>query len=78
MNSYFTLDEKVGAVLDRYPFLVDVMVKEGFTHLGNETMRKTVANHITLKEAFHHHGKEEAEMEKILVDAIETHQNEKK
>ncbi len=73
MNSYFTLDEKVGAVLDRYPFLVDVMVKEGFVHLGNPAMRKAVADRITLREAFHHHGKDEQEMEKIIVDAIEAH-----
>lgn len=73
MNSYFTLDEKVGAVLNRYPFLVDVMVKEGFVHLGNPEMRKAVGNRITLREAFEHHGKEEKEMEKILVDAIEAH-----
>ena len=74
MNSYFDLDEKVGAVLERYPFLVDVMVKEGFVHLGNPAMRKAVANHISLRDAFEHHGKEEVAMEKLLVDAIEANQ----
>jgi len=75
MNAYFDLDEKVGTLLDQYPFLVDVMVKEGFVHLGNPAMRKAVGGHITLREAFEHHGKNEEEMEKILVDAIESHRD---
>jgi len=74
MNSYFKLDEKVADVLERYPFLVDVMVEQGFAHPKDPMMRKTAAKHISLQEAFHHHEKDEAEMEKILVEAIEAHQ----
>ncbi|USH00183.1 DUF1858 domain-containing protein [Thermococcus argininiproducens] len=41
----------VGMLIERYPGALEVLIEYGFTPLKDETLRKTLARTITLKEA---------------------------
>ncbi|ADT83821.1 DUF1858 domain-containing protein [Thermococcus barophilus] len=41
----------VGMLIERYPEALEVLIEYGFTPLKDETLRKTLAKTITLKEA---------------------------
>ena len=51
MNNYFSLTDKVGDILDKYPETLEVFVANGFEQLKNPVMRKVMAGTITLEMA---------------------------
>ncbi|AIF70170.1 hypothetical protein PAP_08950 [Palaeococcus pacificus DY20341] len=44
-------DTNVGALIEKYPKALEVLIEYGFTPLKDEALRKTLARTITLKEA---------------------------
>lgn len=44
-------DTNVGMLIEKYPEALEVLIEYGFTPLRDETLRKTLAKTITLKEA---------------------------
>ena len=44
-------DTNVGMLIDRYPEALEVLIEYGFTPLKDESLRKTLARTITLREA---------------------------
>lgn len=51
MSTYFSIKDKVGEILDRYPETLEVFLINGFEQLKNPIMRKTMANSVTLEMA---------------------------
>ncbi|AIW88540.1 iron ABC transporter substrate-binding protein [Treponema sp. OMZ 838] len=52
MNSYFSMDETVFDVTERYPETIRYLAGKGFTPLTNPVMRKLMGKKITLEKAF--------------------------
>ncbi|MCC6465599.1 MAG: DUF542 domain-containing protein [Planctomycetes bacterium] len=55
-------DARVGAVLQRWPHLLDVFVKHGFALLKNPMLRATLARNVTLRQA--------CELQKVNLDNL--------
>jgi hypothetical protein len=51
-----TPSDRVGAVLERYPALLDTFLKFGFRPLANPLLRRTMARHVTIAAACRHAG----------------------
>lgn len=51
-----TKSHLVGEVTEAYPATLQVFLKNGFAHLADETMRKTVARTVTIQMASTIHG----------------------
>jgi len=51
-----TASDRVGAILDRYPFLLDTFLAFGFRPLSNPLLRRLMARHVTLAAACRHMG----------------------
>jgi hypothetical protein len=51
-----TLESRVGAVLSRYPDLLAVFLRYGFTPLANPVLRRTLAAVVTIRQACEMHG----------------------
>jgi hypothetical protein len=49
-----TSSDRVGDVLDRYPFLLDTFLAFGFRPLSNPLLRRLMARHVTLAAACRH------------------------
>ena len=49
MNEYFSMNDKVYDVTERYPQLIDLFAAKGFTNLKNEAMRKTIGKTISIE-----------------------------
>jgi hypothetical protein len=49
-----TANDRVGAVLDRYPVLLDTFLAFGFQPLSNPLLRRTIARHVTIAWACRH------------------------
>jgi hypothetical protein len=55
-NSPITAGDRVGAVLDAHPALLDTLLALGFRPLANPWLRRTVARWVTLRQACGHLG----------------------
>jgi hypothetical protein len=55
-DGVLTSGDRVGAVLDRYPFLLDTFLAFGFRPLSNPLLRRMMARHVTLAAACRHMG----------------------
>jgi hypothetical protein len=51
-----TMNDRVGAVLDRDPALLDTFLAFGFRPLANPLLRRTMARHVTVASACRHLG----------------------
>lgn len=51
-----TASDRVGAILERYPFLLEIFLAFGFHPLSNPLLRRMMARHITLETACRHMG----------------------
>ena len=71
MNSYFTMDETVFDVTERYPETIRYLAGKGFTPLTNPMMRKLMGKKITLEKAFLSKKLDIARCEQELVEVIE-------
>jgi hypothetical protein len=60
-----TADDKVGAVVDRYPAAIAVLERHGFTQITNPVMRRTVARFVSIGDAASMRG---VDLEKLLAD----------
>ncbi|NJE26477.1 DUF1858 domain-containing protein [Thermococcus sp. MV5] len=59
-------DTNVGMLIDRYPKALEVLIEYGFTPLKDETLRKTLARTITLREAKELSNLSDKKFEKLL------------
>ncbi|MDO5100443.1 MAG: ABC transporter substrate-binding protein [Eubacteriales bacterium] len=50
-NSYFSPDEKISAILERYPQLVDEFIRAGFSQFADEKLREKMTAMVTLQQA---------------------------
>jgi len=71
MNNYFTMDETVFDVTERYPETIRYLAGKGFTPLTNPMMRKLMGKKITLEKAFLSKKLDSTRCEQELVDIIE-------
>jgi len=71
MNTYFTMDETVFDVTERYPEIIRYLAEKGFTPLTNPVMRKLMGKKITLGKAFISKKLDLSICEKELVEIIE-------
>lgn len=51
MNTFFSLNEKVYDVTEKYPQVLDLLILKGFENLRNAAMRKTLGRTITVEQA---------------------------
>lgn len=70
MNNYFSLQDKVGDILDKYPETLEVFVVNGFEQLKNPIMRKAMAGTITLDMALKMKKVNAEIFSQKLIDAI--------
>ena len=71
MNNYFTMDETVFDVTERYPEIIRYLAGKGFTPLTNPMMRKLMGKKITLEKAFLSKKLDVDSCERELVEIIE-------
>lgn len=71
MNSYFSMQDKVYDVTERYPLLLDFLAEHGFENLRNELMRKTIGKSISLEAALRSKKLDTALFEERMVQILE-------
>lgn len=71
MNSYFTMDETLFAITERYPEIIRYLAGKGFTPLTNPMMRKMMGKKITLGKALASKNLDPVRCEQDLVEIIE-------
>jgi hypothetical protein len=64
-----TVNDRVGAVLERYPFLLDTFLAFGFRPLANPLLRRMMARHVTVASACRHLGVEVEPLIAVLNEA---------
>lgn len=73
-NSYFSPEEKISAILERYPQLVDEFIRAGFSQFADEKLREKMAAMVTLQQALQLRGINVEEFCRRLEQAIKEEQ----
>ena len=71
MNEYFSMNDKVYDVTERYPQLIDLFAAKGFTNLKNEAMRKTIGKTISIELALKSKNIDAELFEREMIELIE-------
>lgn len=71
MNKYFNLSDTIFDITEKYPALIQYLVKQGFTPLRNPIMRKMMGKKITLKNALISKHLNIEEVEATMIKIIE-------
>ena len=70
-NDYFSLDDLLLNITEKYPQTVDVFVSNGFSNMKDEEMRKQFGSHISLKNALAMKGKDIEAFSNLLFNCID-------
>ncbi len=70
-TEYFTLDDTLFTITEKYPDTISVFTANGFPQMGDDTKRKDFGNRITLGTALTFQKRDVETFTKLLITAIE-------
>ncbi len=73
-NKYFSKEDTLFEITERYPVLISVLVNNGFSRLGNQEKRKNFGSRLTLEQAAGLKGLNLEKLAELMVDQIESGQ----
>ncbi len=71
-NKYFSYEESLADITDKYPQLISILANKGFTQLKDDKKRKELGKKITLKQAAELKGLNLNNLVKLMVEEIES------
>lgn len=78
MNAYFSLDDKIYDICQKYPEVIDFLVSNGFEKIKNDAMQKTIGRTISLQTALKSRHLDIDIFEEKLVEIIKENNTENK
>jgi hypothetical protein len=74
-KTYFSEEDTLASITEKYPELISILVNKGFSQLSDKAKRKSFGSRVTLKQAAQLKGLNLEKLEEIMVNEIETDQN---
>lgn len=71
MNKYFTTEESIYELTEKYPEALEILISVGFTNLSDEKMRKTMGKNIKVSQALKMKNYSVKTFEEKLLEKIE-------
>lgn len=69
-NKYFSVEESLAQITDKYPELIDILANKGFAQLKDEKKRKEFGSRVTLKQAAQLKSLNLEKLKKLMIDEI--------